>query len=144
MGRSLKKGPYVEEKLIKKIKKMSRLGGEKKPIKTIKFFDRSGWTYRVEPDVTDHRLFEFLRIECVWFAPKDEAENIFWTLHEILKNDILSIGLEARSISKTDEQELSGEPIVQDIDVCVDKNEWIEVVGMHLHGRQFIEKLKID
>ena len=34
MGRSLKKGPYVDEKLLKKIKKSSRLGGEKKPIKT--------------------------------------------------------------------------------------------------------------
>lgn len=34
MGRSLKKGPYVEEKLLKKIKKSARLGSEKKPIKT--------------------------------------------------------------------------------------------------------------
>ena len=34
MGRSLKKGPYVDEKLLKKIKKSSRLGAEKKPIKT--------------------------------------------------------------------------------------------------------------
>ncbi|UCB57329.1 MAG: 30S ribosomal protein S19 [Candidatus Omnitrophota bacterium] len=34
MGRSLKKGPYVDEKLLKKLKKASRLGGEKKPIKT--------------------------------------------------------------------------------------------------------------
>lgn len=34
MGRSLKKGPYVDEKLLKKIENASRLGGEKKPIKT--------------------------------------------------------------------------------------------------------------
>ena len=34
MGRSLKKGPYVDERLLEKIKKNSRLGGEKKPIKT--------------------------------------------------------------------------------------------------------------
>lgn len=34
MGRSLKKGPYVDEKLLKKIKKISAPGGEKKPIKT--------------------------------------------------------------------------------------------------------------
>ena len=34
MGRSLKKGPYIDEKLLEKIKKASRLGGEKKPIKT--------------------------------------------------------------------------------------------------------------
>jgi small subunit ribosomal protein S19 len=34
MGRSLKKGPYVDEKLLEKIKKASRLGVEKRPIKT--------------------------------------------------------------------------------------------------------------
>lgn len=34
MGRSLKKGPYVDEKLLKKVKKVSGLGAEKKPIKT--------------------------------------------------------------------------------------------------------------
>ena len=34
MGRSLKKGPYVDEKLLEKVEKASRLGGEKKPIKT--------------------------------------------------------------------------------------------------------------
>jgi len=34
MGRSLKKGPYVDEKLLKKVKKASDLGAERKPIKT--------------------------------------------------------------------------------------------------------------
>ncbi len=34
MGRSLKKGPYADERLLKKIKHASRLGAEKKPIKT--------------------------------------------------------------------------------------------------------------
>ena len=33
MPRSVKKGPYVEEKLLKKIDRMSR-SGDKKPIKT--------------------------------------------------------------------------------------------------------------
>lgn len=33
MGRSFKKGPYVDEKLLKKVQKMSE-GGEKKIIKT--------------------------------------------------------------------------------------------------------------
>ncbi len=33
MARSVKKGPYVEEKLLKKVEKMRR-SGEKKPIKT--------------------------------------------------------------------------------------------------------------
>lgn len=32
MGRSLKKGPFVDAKLLKKVEKMSR--GERKPIKT--------------------------------------------------------------------------------------------------------------
>ncbi|MBN3039246.1 MAG: 30S ribosomal protein S19 [Candidatus Omnitrophica bacterium] len=34
MGRSLKKGPFVDEKLLKKIEKSTRAGAEKKPIKT--------------------------------------------------------------------------------------------------------------
>lgn len=33
MGRSLKKGPYADPKLIKKVEKLKRLG-ERKPIKT--------------------------------------------------------------------------------------------------------------
>jgi len=34
MSRSTKKGPYVDEKLVKKVKGMIRSGGGKKPIKT--------------------------------------------------------------------------------------------------------------
>ncbi len=34
MGRSLKKGPYIDEKLAEKIKKLTRPGTEKRPIKT--------------------------------------------------------------------------------------------------------------
>jgi len=33
MSRSIKKGPYVEEKLLKKVERMNR-AGEKRPIKT--------------------------------------------------------------------------------------------------------------
>lgn len=33
MARSLKKGPYVDEKLLKKIEKLNR-SGEKRPVKT--------------------------------------------------------------------------------------------------------------
>ena len=33
MGRSVKKGPYVDEKLLKKIEQMNRTG-EKRPLKT--------------------------------------------------------------------------------------------------------------
>ena len=34
MGRSLKKGPFVDEKLLEKVEKAHRVVGEKKPIKT--------------------------------------------------------------------------------------------------------------
>ena len=33
MGRSIKKGPYVEEKLLKKVERMNRTG-DRRPIKT--------------------------------------------------------------------------------------------------------------
>jgi small subunit ribosomal protein S19 len=47
MGRSLKKGPYVEAKLQKKVEKMNALG-EKRPIKT--------WSRRsmIIPDFVGH------------------------------------------------------------------------------------------
>src|ERR1700737_1169578 len=47
MGRSLKKGPFVEPKLLEKIDKMSQ-GGPKKPIKT--------WSRRsmITPDFVVH------------------------------------------------------------------------------------------
>ena len=47
MGRSSRKGPYVEESLMKKILKISQ-GGERKPIKT--------WSRRstVSPDFVGH------------------------------------------------------------------------------------------
>ena len=49
MGRSIKKGPYVDEKLMKKIEKMNR-GGDRKPIKT--------WSRRsmIIPDFIGHTL----------------------------------------------------------------------------------------
>lgn len=52
MGRSLKKGPYVDEKLLKKIKKMSKLG-ERKPIKT--------WSRRstITPDFVGYTLLVY-------------------------------------------------------------------------------------
>ena len=34
MARSLKKGPFVDERLVKKVKKSSQVGETKKPIKT--------------------------------------------------------------------------------------------------------------
>lgn len=67
MGRSLKKGPYVDEKLLQKIKKSSRLGGEKKPIKT--------WSRRctVTPDFVG---FTFLVHNGNKFIPVFITENM--------------------------------------------------------------------
>ena len=60
MGRSIKKGPYVEPSLLKKIEKMGR-GSEKKPIKT--------WSRRstITPDFVGytfavHNGKDFLRV----------------------------------------------------------------------------------
>ena len=67
MGRSLKKGPYIDEKLLEKIKKASRLGGEKKPIKT--------WARRstVSPDFVG---FTFLVHNGNKFIPVFVTENM--------------------------------------------------------------------
>lgn len=67
MGRSLKKGPYVDEKLLKKIKKLSHLGGEKKPIKT--------WSRRstITPDFVG---ITFLIHNGIKFIPVFITENM--------------------------------------------------------------------
>ena len=67
MVRSLKKGPYVDEKLLEKIKKSSRLGAEKKPIKT--------WARRstVTPDFVG---FTFLVHNGNKFIPVFITENM--------------------------------------------------------------------
>ena len=48
MGRSLKKGPFVEQHLLEKIDKINAAGGHKKPIKT--------WSRRsmITPDFVGH------------------------------------------------------------------------------------------
>jgi small subunit ribosomal protein S19 len=50
MGRSLKKGPFVDTPLLEKIESMNRVGGEKKVIKT--------WSRRstVIPEMVGHTL----------------------------------------------------------------------------------------
>ena len=67
MSRSLKKGPYTDEKLLIKIKKSSRLGGERKPIKT--------WSRRsmVTPDFIG---FTFLVHNGKKFIPVFVTENM--------------------------------------------------------------------
>ena len=113
------------------------------PNTTLKYFDRSGWTYRVEKDITDYRLSEFQRIECVWFSRKEEAEKIQKDLLYILENTLSKFGLDTRISVRENEEKETGEIRVRDIEVFVDKVGWIEVVGTHLHGRLFIDKLEI-
>ncbi len=61
MGRSIKKGPYVEPSLLKKIERMGR-GSEKKPIKT--WSRRStitpdfvGYTFAIHNGKDFHRVY---------------------------------------------------------------------------------------
>ncbi|MFH1045912.1 MAG: 30S ribosomal protein S19 [Candidatus Omnitrophota bacterium] len=67
MSRSLKKGPFVDEKLLKKIEKGMRLGGERRPIKT--------WSRRstVTPDFVG---FTFLVHNGNKFMPVFITENM--------------------------------------------------------------------
>lgn len=74
MGRSSKKGPFIDEKLLKKIVKMKE-AGEKKPIKTwsrrsMVIPEMVGWTFAVHnghkfltvyvtENMVGHRLGEF-------------------------------------------------------------------------------------
>jgi len=114
-----------------------------KPYQTIKYFDKSGWTYRVEKDVSDYRLFEFQRIECVWFSDDDNATKILLDIVDILENAISNLGLKTKVLTKTEEERESEELMVKDIEVF-NGNSWIEVVGAHLHGTLFVKSLEIS
>ena len=110
---------------------------------TLKYFDRSGWTYRVEREVTDYRLFEFQRIECVWISSSKEAVELLEKLLRNLKDVFSEFGLETRIVRRKDEEQETGELMVKDIEAYIE-GDWIEIVGAHLHGRLFIEKLGIS
>jgi seryl-tRNA synthetase len=112
------------------------------PNYTLKYFDRSGWTYRIERNITDYRLIEFQRIECVWVSQREEAERIAGILLHTLREVISKFGLKARITKRRSEERETGELLVRDIEVFVN-GRWVEVVGLHLHGRLFIEKIGI-
>lgn len=67
MARSLKKGPFVDEKLLIKVKKMNSLGGERKPIKT--------WSRR-STIIPDFVGFTFLVHNGIKFIPVFITENM--------------------------------------------------------------------
>ncbi len=68
MGRSLKKGPHVDLKLLKTIKKMNRKN-EKKVIRT---WSRSSTIY---PNMVGHKLGEFVPIRIFRGHPGSERAS---------------------------------------------------------------------
>lgn len=118
---------------------------QKEKIRTpVKFFDKSGWTYRMENDITDFRLFEFQRIECVWAAPKEEAKTILDSLMGSICHILVGLGLDGRIIERKDEEAETKELSVKDIETEIKEIGKVELVGAHLHGRLFIDGLNID
>ena len=117
---------------------------KEKPQHTIKFFDKSGWSYRVENDINNFRLFEFQRIECVWACPQEETEKILDELLNNLSVILAELGLKNKIVEKKIEKQETLEKVVRDIEVEVKNGEIIELVGSHIHGRLFIEGLGID
>lgn len=115
-----------------------------KPRSPIKFFDRSGWSYRVENDINDFRLFEFQRIECVWACPENKAIEIQDALLTNLSKLLLNLGIDNRIIEKKCEEIETSEKVVKDIETELDGIGNVELVGSHLHGRLFIDGLNID
>ena len=88
---------------------------KEKPQNAIKFFDKSGWSYRVEDDINNFRLFEFQRTECVWACPQDIAIKLLDELLNNLSTILTSLGLKNNIIEKIDEEQETFEKIVKDI-----------------------------
>lgn len=117
---------------------------EEKPEQPVMFFDRSGWSHRREQSIDDDRLFEFKRIECVWFAPEDESEHIQKKLLEKLSETFNQIGFPTNIIRKENEERATGEPAVYDIEVPTENFGDVEVTGTHYHGRLFLEAVNAE
>ncbi|MGB8194779.1 MAG: hypothetical protein WCF67_22790 [Chitinophagaceae bacterium] len=117
---------------------------KEKPNHQVRFYDKSGWSYRIEPDINDFRLFEFQRIEIVWFAEQIIAQSIQSILIEELQSLLKFLGIETEIERKTDEELLSKEKVVLDLTTHIQDVGVVELVGSHLHGRLFIESLDMD
>jgi hypothetical protein len=114
------------------------------PEAEVRYFDRSGWTYRCETEVDDYRLFEFQRIECTWCGPPDSVHRVLDDLYRGLLSVPVLGSFENRVVDQVDEAESSGELAVRDIQIRLPDGRWVEAVGAHLHGRLFLERLGID
>lgn len=117
---------------------------QNKPTRTVKLFDKSGWSYRVENDLNDYRLFEFQRIENVFFAEKAEAEQILIDLIRGINQVLLSLGLDTKVVEKFDEEQSTLEKTVFDIEIEIPQYGILELAGSHLHGSLFIDNLSME
>ncbi len=115
-----------------------------KPVSPVKFYDKSGWSYRVEKEINNFRLFEFQRIENVWCAPDKQSETILIDLIQGLNQVLRKFGLQTTIVEKFNEEIETKEKKVFDIEVTLDSYGKVELVGGHLHGRLFIENLGIN
>lgn len=115
-----------------------------KPKESLLLFDKSGWSYRDEKEINDFRLFEFQRIECVFYSKEDKTEKIQKRLVEGLDKILKEYGLNTVIIRKNEEEIQTKEKFVYDIICEHPKYGEIELVGSHLHGELFIKKLNIN
>lgn len=117
---------------------------EETPDESVLFYDRSGWSHRREKSISDDRLFEFQRIESVWFAPEAEAKALQHRLLDALTEAISELGLPTTVIRKEDEERATGEPAVYDIEVPTEEYGPVEVTGAHYHGPLFLDAVDAD
>jgi seryl-tRNA synthetase len=115
-----------------------------RPEGEVKFFDKSGWSYRFEDTIDDYRLFEFQRIESVWACDSEIAILILDSLLHGLSNIISDLGLCNSIIERHEEEKKTSECFVRDIVVSTKEFDEIEVVGGHVHGHIFMDGLKIN
>lgn len=116
---------------------------KKNPGREFKYFDHSGWSYRLEKYYNNYKLFEFLRTEIVFCLKKQDAkiwyDELIDKIFDYLKDECK---LEVRKVQKQDEKKTSSELCVIDIE-ALDEGNWIEIVGCHLHGDIFLNALDI-
>jgi histidyl-tRNA synthetase len=118
-----------------------RMHGGKLPPRV---FDRSGWSYRNEKNVSSLRPREFLRIEVVWRGSREEVAQILNTLLDELAQFLESEGILVKRVRQEEEIRNSNQRNVIDLVVDTPDGQEVEVVGGHLHGSGFVGRFWQD
>lgn len=114
-----------------------------RPTGELLLYDRSGWTFRAEQQLSSNRLLAFQRIEVMFFVPSCKAQAVLDGVIDQMAQTLMAEGLELRLRTKEDEMAQTGEIYVKDLEARGNDGQWSEILGGHVHGRLLLNGLEV-